>query len=273
MWHDHWRLSGDPFPGPGSPYVRTTGHDEALARLVHTIEAGGRLAVLRAGAGLGKSVVLARAILATKGPQRRFARVSFPTDGVSMLAGLAGALGGVVPSGPGRPAAWKALGDAVKLCRWQKLHAVLVVDDCQELGDPADARDLERLAQLDPHPSTRLTVVQAFREPDEVDEGRGFAIPSPPAWELSIRLPPLTRSESLRFVAEKVAAAGRSTPVFTPLALVRLHDLSGGVPRGLDRLGSLALMAGASRGLELVTHDVVDGVARECSLPRSGSAT
>lgn len=269
MWQEHWKLSDDPFLGPGSAYVRTTGHEEALARLVDTIETGQRVAVLRAGAGMGKSVVLARAVLATKGPGRRFVRVSCPTDGLSLVVALAGGLGVVVPPGAVRPVAWKGLADALKLCRWQKLQAVLVIDDCQELVDPADARDLERLANLDPNPSTRLTVVQSFRSPDGEERDREFAAPTPPAWRLWLRLPALTRSESVRFVAEKVAAAGRSAPAFTPTALERLHDLSGGIPRGLDRLGSLALMAGAARGLERVTPDVVEGVARECTLPGS----
>jgi hypothetical protein len=38
-----------------------------------------------------------------------------------------------------------------------------------------------------------------------------------------------------------------------------------GIPRGLDRLGSLALMAGALRGLEIITPEVVEGAARECT--------
>lgn len=262
VWTRHWRLSRDPFLGPGSAYVPTSGHDEAVARLVATVESGQRLAVLRAGEGFGKSVTLSRLFAETRSPQRRFARVSAPMDGADLLAGLASGLGGRVSPREGRPAAWRALADAVRLCRWQKLHAVLIVDDAQLLDDEADRRDLERLAHLDPHPATRLTVVQSFREPD----GREIERNSP-AWHLTIRIPALTRSETDRYVAEKLAAAGRDEPSFTPRALGRLHEVSGGVPRGIDRLGSLALMAGAARRLEIVTPDVIDGVASECAAP------
>ena len=259
MWTRHWRLSGDPFLGPGSAYVPTSGHEEAIARLVATVESGQRLAVLRAGEGFGKSVALSRLLAETRSPQRRFARVSAPMDGTDLLAGLASGLGGRVSPRDGRSAAWRALADAVRLCRWQKLHAVLVVDDAQFLDDEADRRDLERLTHLDPHPATRLTVVQSFREP-EVERDS-------PAWHLAIRIPALTRSETDRYVAEKLAAAGRDEPSFTPRALGRLHEVSGGVPRGIDRLGSLALMAGAARRLEIVTPDVIDGVVPECAPP------
>ena len=62
MWRRHWKLSRDPFLDAGSPYVPTAPHEEAVARLVAIIENSQRRAVLRAGAGLGKSSVLARAM-------------------------------------------------------------------------------------------------------------------------------------------------------------------------------------------------------------------
>ena len=49
-WIVHWGLNRDPFVERGGPYVPVPGHEEAVARLVHTIEAGHRLAVLSAPA-------------------------------------------------------------------------------------------------------------------------------------------------------------------------------------------------------------------------------
>jgi hypothetical protein len=45
--------------------------------------------------------------------------------------------------------------------------------------------------------------------------------------------------------------------------VTRLHAWSEGVPRGLNRFATLALMAGAIQGLEVIPPDVVDAVARE----------
>ena len=196
MWKRHWRLAGDPFAEVGGPYVGTSGHDEAVARLVDAIEGGQRLAVLAAGAGNGEVDRAGAGGRRDEGGRTDGSRGSSrPADGPGLLAGLAAGLGVRVPSAAGRSAAWKALADAVKLCRWQKIHAVLVVDDCQELDDPAGLRDLERLTHLDPAPSALLTVVQSFREPDD-DDGRQ----SDPAaaWQLAIRLPRLLRSETAR---------------------------------------------------------------------------
>lgn len=266
MWKRHWGLSADPFLGSASSFVRTSSHDEAVARLSDTIESGQRLALLRAGEGLGKSMVLAQTLVEMRSPYRRFARVSSPADGTTLFSGLAESLGAPPILSLNRTNAWKSLVDAVRVCRLQKLHVVLVVDDCQHLVEDADRRDLERLSHCDPNSSTRLTVLQAHRDP-EATGGDPFSAQT--AWQLVVRLHPLTRSETTSYLKEKLAWSGRSGSPFTHRAEGRIHELSGGIPRGIDRLASLGLMAGALQSLDRVTPEVVEGVAGECSLPWS----
>ena len=254
MVQRHWSLSRDPFAVGGEPFVASPTHLEALERLRHAIEAGQQRATLRSAAGLGKSAVLGRLLAAVKGPTVRIARATSPVDGPSMLASLAEGLGSRPLAGPTRGLAWRTLADAVRLCRAQGLGVVLAIDDCQDLTETVDRRDLERLVHLDPHPKARLTIVEVGRDdPDGADP-----------WGLAIRLEPLTRGEAADYLATKLAAAGRSEPTFTPRAITRWHALAGGVPRGLERLAALALIAGAVRGLEIITPEVVEGVAAEC---------
>jgi type II secretory pathway predicted ATPase ExeA len=263
VWQNYWRLNADPFLGPRQPFVPTSSHIEAVARLVDTIESGGRFAVVRGRIGLGKSTVLEQAVKRTRGPGRRAARAVSPIDGTELFGRLAEGLGMRIPPGSTRSAAWRALGDAIRICRLQKVHVVLVVDDANDLSAGPDQNDLERLAHVDPHPLARLTVLHAICEPEESEA------PAVPAadWSLAIRLLPMTRSETDRYVATKLAAAGRTRETFVPRAIGRLHAHSGGSPRGVDRLATLALMAGTVHGLEVVTPDVVDGVAFECEGP------
>src|SRR6185312_11927450 len=102
-----------------------------------------------------------------------------------------------------------------------------------------DRRDLGRLAQIDPHPAARIAVLRVGRgrEPGAVVK----------AWDLAVRLQPLTRSESGAYVQAKLARAGATEAIFAPKALLLLHQRARGVPRGLDRLASLALLVGATR--------------------------
>jgi type II secretory pathway predicted ATPase ExeA len=265
VWERFWHLTRDPFLAPGSPYVATSGHDEAVARLADAIERSHRLATVHGAAGVGKSAVVSHGVAETRGPLRKFATVHGPPDATALLSGLAEGLGGSVGVAAGRGVAWRALAEAVRLCRFQKVHAVLVVEDSHLLAEPADRRALERLAHLDPNPAARVTVVQTVCTPIEgLETGE---VSGRPDWQLAIRVPPLTRSETDRYVREKLVAAGRSEPAFTPRAVERIYERTLGVPRGIDRLGTLALMAGAARGLEVIGPEVVDGAVQECESP------
>jgi len=250
-------LIREPFVDPGTPYLSFPGHDEAVARLVQTIESGQRFAMLCASAGLGKSRVLSRALAEAKNPSRRIALARAPIDATLLLCSLAESLGVRVPATASRSSVWKALMDGLRLCRLQRLQPVLAIDDCQDFLRGPERFDIEKLSQLDAHPESRATVLVALRG-------------SPPrqvikeSWSLAIRLAPLTQTELERYLIEKLASAGRDEPAFTPRALLRLHAITGGVPRGIDRLATLALMAGAVRGLDIIPADLVEGVAVEC---------
>ena len=103
-WINHWGLNRDPFVDRGANYVPVPGHEEAVARLVHAIEAGHRLAVLTAPAGMGKTVVLGRALAEARDPCRRFALAISPSEAGHLYFRLAEKLGtrGSAEVGPWR---------------------------------------------------------------------------------------------------------------------------------------------------------------------------
>jgi len=49
--------------------------------------------------------------------------------------GLPEGLGRRVPAGASEVLYWKALDEAVRLCRWQRHRVILAIDDCQHLTD------------------------------------------------------------------------------------------------------------------------------------------
>jgi len=258
VWLPHWGLGRDPFADVDSPYVPLPSHDEALARLVHTIETAQRRAIFTAAAGLGKTTVLRRAFAETQSPRRRFASVGCLPDRSLLFTLLAERLGQRVGRDPDRLGSWRALERAIRISSLQGYQVVLAVDDCDERGADAARRELDSLVQLGSRSDTDLTVIQLERADGQ------HRPDSSSSWALAISLRPLTRSEVEHYLDTKLGAAGCTEPIFTPRAITRLHCLSSGVPRGLQQLASLSLAAGAVRGLEVVPPDLVDGVAHEC---------
>ena len=258
MWHQHWGLLRDPFDGHDPSYVPLPSHDEALFRLVYSIEQGKRDVVFYAEAGLGKTVVLRRALAQTRSPGRIMAMTHATSDGGPMLGILAERLGQPVRRQAGLHAKWQAVGRAFRVAALQGMQIVLALDDWADDCEARVLRDLHALAHDGSGQRARFTVIRVGRPPLD---GR-FEEPDP--WRLAIGLMRLTRSQVDDYLTTKFTSVGCSERIFTPRAVTRLHGLSRGVPRSIERLAALSLMAGAVRGLEVIMPDVVDGVAQEC---------
>ena len=230
MWLRHWNLVRDPFARQTDVYVPTPPHAEAVARLVHAIGSGVRLASLRAESGMGKSTVLAKALSEARMPGLRVAKSSAPLDGASLYDQLARSLRLRHNPDASKTQAWRALADAARLIAAQRGRLVLVVDDGHFL---ADRIDLERLLHL--HDGSTVSLIVIERPDGSNDLPDAFAIP----------LDALTRSESDTYLTAKLGRAGRDGPTFAPKALTRLHAIAEGVPGRIDGLAGLAMRAAA----------------------------
>jgi type II secretory pathway predicted ATPase ExeA len=68
------------------------------------------------------------------------------------------------------------------------------------------------------------------------------------------------------YLAHRLLAAGRSGRAFTDEAVALLAERSEGVPRSMNRLAKLALLAAAARGAPLVADADVGSVADDIAL-------
>lgn len=258
MWMPHWGLSRDPFAEIGSPYVSLPSHNEAVARLVFAVETSHRRAMFTAPSGLGKTAVMRRVFSEVKSPRRQLVSLSCPSDGTLLFASLAERLGQRTGREPSRLAAWRALERAIRLASLQGYQVVAIIDDCDDQVDATVRRDLDSLPQLGSTMPTGLTIIRLERTDGEA-QPVGCAV-----WSPTISLERLTRSQTETYLATKLEWAGSTERIFTPRAITRIHALSSGVPRGLEQLASICLMAGAVRGLEVINPELVDTAAPEC---------
>jgi type II secretory pathway predicted ATPase ExeA len=256
VWMSHWGLSRDPFAESDSPYVSLPSHDEAVARLLFSIETSQRRATLAGPAGLGKSAVLRQARFESRSPRRRFASIVCPRDRELLFASLAECLGQRVGREPSRLGSWRALERGVRLASLEGCQLVLAIDDCDQEVDETVGRDLETLARLGSAVNADLTIILIGRNI------AGAHSAANDAWSLPISLERLTRSQAERLLTAKLEDAGNSDRIFTPRAITRLHALSLGVPRKLEQFAFLCLIGGADRGLEVINPDLVDTIAQ-----------
>jgi general secretion pathway protein A len=263
MYQAYWGLKELPFsPAAGQALVEHSPlHAEALARLAFLVENRSQLGLLVGPAGSGKTLVLsqfARQQRAAGGGvaeltcgvlSQRDALLEMTTQwGVQPAEDAAG----------GR--LWRLAADRLAELRLEQVPALVVIDDAPSLA--ADVLDLvQRLLKL---PEGQLTVVAAAS-----DWAAGRLAP----WmvelaDLRIELGVWTEDETRHYLQTSLSRAGRHEPAFADRAVRRLFELSAGVPRRVNQLAQLALVAGAGQELAQVDEQTVLAVHEELSAAR-----
>ena len=75
-----------------------------------------------------------------------------------------------------------------------------------------------------------------------------------------------------RYLAHRLAVAGRAAPLFDDGAVAAVHRRAGGLPRRVNQLASSALLEAFAREAPLVTADVVEAAAADLAAHLGTSA-
>ncbi|HEX3998676.1 MAG TPA: AAA family ATPase [Pirellulales bacterium] len=257
----HWGLRETPFPSGLAPrlFFQSPCHEEALARLEFLVEQRQRLGLLLGLSGTGKSLVLDRLATNLRRDGAQVANLSLlGIDLHEFLWLLAAELGLNPDRRKSHFELWRDLIDRVDENRYQQLDTVILLDDADG-GQPEVLDHLVRLIQSDRGMPTSLVLVLAA--PAEKVSRIGARLLE--LAELRIDLDPWEESDTAGYLISALSLAGRKTLLFTDAAVLRLHELTGGIPRRVNQLASLALVAGAGRQLTTIDADTIDSVYRE----------
>jgi general secretion pathway protein A len=270
MYYAHWGLREFPLadrPQWGSFYESAT-HEEAIARL-HFLLAGRRqLGLLLGEPGVGKSMVLGVFAAAARRAGHRVASLSLlAMDAAEMLTRLGTELGQAPPRDANATVLWQHCSDRIVENRYQKQQTVILLDDADE-ATPTMHHSIARLVQLDAAGPPLHTVILAARA-DDADQLGPRLLESA---QLRVELERWQQEETIAFVHWALARAGAGDrELFETEALIRLHELSGGLPRRVVSLVDLALVAGAGGQLDLIDSATVEISDEELSVPATAS--
>jgi general secretion pathway protein A len=262
MYLDFYGLRRKPFSKTPDPefLFPSRQHAEALARLSHALEER-EVAVLTGEVGAGKTT-LSRALVDEFAERCRFSFVVNPSLPPAQLLGA-------IAEGFGlRPARRKgdvfaALAEHVARLDREGSFAVVVVDEAQLLAGRAAFDELRLLTNLAADDRALVGLVllgqPELRERLRDRGGEAFAQRVGVAYHVGA----LDLEETGRYLAHRLAVAGRATPLFDPGAVAAVHRHSGGVPRRVNHLAANALLEGFAREVETISADVVDAAAAD----------
>jgi len=267
MYRQHWQLNSRPFAADFEPrtYYPTQSHQGALLKLRYTLDARHPAALMVGPAGSGKSLLVHLAT--AQGPEacQPWIRLVAPQlESQELLAQLALQLGAGGETNVPAPALIPRIVEGLQRNAEQGRHAVVVVEDAQLLAAPDG---FELLRALLNHTTagratwTLLLVGQMALLP------LLERMPGLDDW-LAVKclLHPLSVDETAAYVQHRLAVAGGRVDLFDGPAIERLHELSGGLPRRINRLADLALLAGFAEDRAQIHQDVIESVALDLML-------
>jgi type II secretory pathway predicted ATPase ExeA len=264
MYQNHWGLSDDPFRNGSDPrrFFRTSGGDEGLARLHFLVEGSWRLGMVLGPAGIGKSLLLNVFGAELSRAPAQFTKI--PLRGLGsddFLWQLASGL--FLQPGPGDSSVslWQQVADRLVENRYQRIRTVVALDDLDQAA--GDVRlQVERLLQYGNCTDATLSVI-ATTSPVGLNRlGRLAQL-----IDLRVDLEPWTVKETDEYLRHALRQAGCPRPIFQASAVERLHRLSRGIPRRINRLAEMAMLAAAVGQLRQIDAETVEGVEQELASP------
>lgn len=259
MYHTHWGLRTSPFGAEAGSSHASAGFDEALARLKYLLDQRGRLGLLLGSAGTGRTTLA-----------KRFCDVARREGCAAVLIGGNGCTersfvqqlgrGWQLPLANEHAAscAWELITDRLIELRYEQTTGVVALDDA-DLTPINALCQVERLLHLARSVESNLTIVLVSSLESAGNLGSALL----EQVELRIDLSTWTEEETAEHVALRLFHCGSEQPIFTDEAITVLHELSGGIPRKVEQIAQLALLAGAGQQLSEIDAVTLTEAYRE----------
>lgn len=258
-----WSWNDAPFSTKLDPrrFYPGISQEESLSRLHFLVDNHRRLGVLTGPSGCGKSMLLEVAAKQFRQQNRQVVMQSaMGVEADEFLWKLAAGMGSN-PAISARPRhLWRDIDDQIAANRYQRIATVLLFDDVEE-AETEVLSSIVRLVQSDCSDDSRLTIITGC------DSSRIHLLGSrlQELCDLRVELEAWNKEEVENFVRMSLTAAACSPDLFTEGSIRRLSELTEGIPRRIQQLAQLSLVAAAAQDLHEIDENTLDAVQRELS--------
>lgn len=263
MYKTYFGFSEKPFsktPDPRFLFL-SRGHEEALARLEFVLEER-EIAVLTGDIGCGKTTI-SRALMDRLGDEYRFCFIVNPRLSAGEFLRTTARLLDIEKPADSKDGLLEQINTVVYESYQKGVCPVIVIDEAQMIAD-AEVFDEIRLLtnfQLD---DRNLLGVVIMGQPELRD------ILASPRFEplrqrisLHYHLLPLSAEETMEYLDFRLEVAGGSAGLFTPDAVQKIFELTGGVPRRINSMATNALLVAYGSDAALIDSVIIDEIKDE----------
>lgn len=267
MYEAYWKLQHAPFDNSPheSVFYPSESHQATLLKLHYLVEHRKGAGLIVGGGGYGKSLLLQVLGKELGDSHCPLIPILFPQmSAAELLAYIADELG--VPADTER--------DATSLDRIvhriqiglnsyneRGQHPVIAIEEAHLIDDPLVFQALRLLLNFQPRKGGAFTLILAGQR-DLLSRIRRL-----PQLEerMTVKcvLRPLSYEETLGYITHRLKVAGVDQSPFDASAFDTLFELSGGIPRRINRLCDLALLVGYADGSSSISAAQIEAVSEE----------
>jgi type II secretory pathway predicted ATPase ExeA len=263
VYERYWGLREKPFrktPDPRYLFLNDT-YEEALERLLFAVEEM-ELALLTGEVGSGKTL-LTRALVDKVGEKYEVGMILNPRLSPRQFLRTAASELGVASPRFHASDLLEQIHERLLELDGAGRAALLIVDEAHLIPGKPTFEEIRLLTnfQLD---DRNLIAIVLVGQPELRERLRHRAYRALTQRIGAVfQLRPLAASDTVAYVAHRLAVAGASREIFSPAAVARLHAAAAGIPRVVNHLATQALLEGMARGAQQVDAPVVEAVAAE----------
>lgn len=258
MYKSFFGLKETPFnvtPDPRFIYL-SRHHLEALSALLYGIESRRGFIEITGEIGAGKTT-LCRTLLKEIQGRAHSAFVFNPKLSELELLQVIVEDFGIVPSGKRRKDYFDAL-NRFLLEELEKGHnAVLIIDEAQNLT-PHALEQIRLLSNLETTQEKLLQIILVGQPELKMLLARPDLAQLRQRIGIRYHLPALNLEETGKYITHRLRVAGSEEQVFTPEAVEKIYERSGGVPRLINLLGDRALLGAFAKGIRIVETALIE---------------
>ena len=268
MYESYWGLKEKPFentPDPKFIYYSQQ-HQEALSRMLYVVRERKGAALFTGEYGSGKTL-LSRVLLQELKQEDKYKTVLIFNPRLSsleLIKEIVYQLQGDVDATANKIDLLHTLHKILLSNYDAGKHTVIVIDEAQAIVDNDIFEELRLLLNFQLNSVFFLTII-LFGQPELID--RVINLPQL-RQRLAVRfhLQALSREETREYVEHRLEIAQAENTIFQERSYKEIYSCSAGIPRQINNICDLALLAGFGSELETINKDIIIQVGKDLEI-------
>lgn len=263
MYEEYWHLKKRPFQNTPDPsfFYASSEHEEALMRMLYTVEQGLGAGMLTGVFGCGKTVIGQALLERLPADKYKIAFITNPQlEYVELIRAIVRNLKAV--DLPTKRVEFSAdsfleiLGNILENNDRDGRETVIIIDEAHVIKDERIFEELRLLLNFQKKDKFLLTLL-LFGQPElkqRIEDNKQLE----QRIAVKSHLGPFDQQDTRNYVITRIRIAGGAGSIFDEEVFKIIHTRSGGIPRKINRICDLSLLVGMHNNVECIDEKIVE---------------